>query len=110
MAASCAAKHPEEFDGLLLLAAYSTADLSDSGLQVLSLYGSEDGLLERDRLESGRALLPADAEEVVLPGGCHACFGSYGAQPGDGVPTITRAQQQEQTADLAAAFCLENAA
>ena len=78
-------------------------------LRVLTVYGSEDGLLERDRLESGRALLPADAEEVVLPGGCHACFGSYGAQPGDGVPTITRAQQQEQTADLAAAFCLENA-
>ena len=77
VAANYLEKHGGEYDGLLLLAAYSVADLSGEQLRVLTVYGSEDGLLERDRLESGRALLPADAEEVVLPGGCHACFGSY---------------------------------
>ena len=109
VAANYLEKHGGEYDGLLLLAAYSVADLSGEQLRVLTVYGSEDGLLERNRLESGRALLPADAEEVVLPGGCHAYFGSYGAQPGDGVPTLMREQQLEQTAELAAAFCLEDA-
>jgi len=36
-----------ELDGLVLLAAYSTADLTDSGLRVYSTYGSEDGVLNR---------------------------------------------------------------
>ncbi len=45
MAASYAAKHSDELDALVLLAAYSTADLTSGGLEVLSVYGSEDGLL-----------------------------------------------------------------
>ena len=102
MAASCAAKHPKEFDGLLLLAAYSTADLSDSGLQVLSLYGSEDGVLNREKYEKYRANLPADTRETVINGGCHAGFGAYGPQKGDGVPRITRAEQIARTAEEAA--------
>ena len=102
MAASCAAKHPEEFDGLLLLAAYSTADLSDSGLQVLSLYGSEDGVLNREKYEKYRANLPADTRETVINGGCHAGFGAYGPQKGDGAPRITRAEQIARTAEEAA--------
>lgn len=36
-----------ELDGLVLLAAYSTADLTDSGLRVYAAYGSEDGVLNR---------------------------------------------------------------
>ena len=46
MAASYVSKHTEDFEGLVLLAAYSTEDLSDSGLKVLSVYGSEDGVLK----------------------------------------------------------------
>ena len=39
MAASYLASHTEDFDGLILLGSYSTADLSGSGLAVLSVYG-----------------------------------------------------------------------
>ena len=45
MAASYVSEHVDEYKGLLLLAAYSTADLSDSGLNVILLYGSEDKVL-----------------------------------------------------------------
>ncbi len=41
-----------ELDGLVLLAAYSTADLTDSGLRVYSTYGSEDGVLNREKILS----------------------------------------------------------
>ena len=79
MAASYAAKHTDELDGLVLLASYSTADLTDSGLRVYSTYGSEDGVLNREKYEADRINLPQDTTETVIDGGCHAGFGSYGA-------------------------------
>ena len=93
MAASYAAKHAEEFEGLVLLAAYSTEDLSDSGLKVLSLYGSEDGVLNREKYEEYRSNLPEDTVEYVIQGGNHAGFGSYGEQEGDGQARVSQGEQ-----------------
>lgn len=104
MAASYAAGHSGDYEGLILLAAYSTKDLTDSGLSVLSVYGSEDGVLNRDSYEKYRSNLPEDCQEVVLNGGCHAYFGSYGPQKGDGTPSLTNEQQIQATASLIAAF------
>ncbi len=104
MAAVYAAGHPEEVDALVLLAAYSTADLSGSGVRVLSVYGTEDGVMKRDRYEEYRANLPADVTELIIDGGCHAGFGSYGPQKGDGTPLISREEQQRITAEAVRAF------
>ena len=104
MAANYAAAHAEDFDGLILLAAYSTKDLTGTPLRVLSVYGSEDGVMNRESYEKNRANLPADTTEVVLDGGCHAQFGSYGPQDGDGVPTISGEEQVRQTVEAIAAF------
>ena len=49
-----------------------------------------------------RPLRPDDTVEVVIRGGCHSYFGSYGLQDGDGTPKITNAQQISQTADAIA--------
>lgn len=100
MAASYVAEHTQEYTGLVLLAAYSTADLSDTDLQVLSIYGSNDGVMNREKYESYRNNLPENCEEEIIDGGCHAYFGSYGAQDGDGTPDITNEEQIEYTADL----------
>lgn len=102
MAASYAAKHIDSLDGVLLLAAYSTANLSSSGLKVLSVYGSEDGVLNMEKYSEYLPNLPADFTELVIAGGCHAGFGMYGPQAGDGVPTITPEQQIDHTAQAAA--------
>lgn len=104
MAANYAAAHAEDFNGLILLAAYSTKDLTGTTLRVLSVYGSEDGVLNRESYEKNWSNLPADTTEVVLDGGCHAQFGSYGAQEGDGIPTISGEEQVRQTAEAIAAF------
>lgn len=104
MAASYAVKHAEEYDGLVLLAAYSTADLSDTGLRVLSVYGSEDGVMNREKYEQYRKNLPKDSEEEVIDGGCHAYFGNYGVQDGDGTPELKNEEQIEQTAELIGEF------
>jgi len=104
MAAACVADHTDTFDGLILLGAYSTADLSATSLNVLSLYGSEDGVLDREKYEESRKNLPADYAEQVIDGGCHAYFGTYGQQEGDGDAAISPETQIALTAAAISAF------
>ena len=94
MAAVYAADHGDGLDGLILLAAYSTKPL-DEHLAALELHGSEDGVLNREKLKAGEQYLPASALSEELPGGNHAQFGDYGPQKGDGLATVSR---EEQTA------------
>ncbi len=87
MAASYAAEHSDTFSGLLLLASYSTEKIT--GLDVLSICGSEDGVLNWEKKEAYEENLPEDRVELIIDGGNHAQFGSYGPQDGDGQATIT---------------------
>ena len=104
MAAACLADHTSTFDGLILLGAYSTTDLSAASLDVLSLYGSEDGVLDREKYEENRKHLPAGYTEQVIDGGCHAYFGTYGQQAGDGDASISPETQITLTAAAISAF------
>lgn len=106
MAANYAAAHSEDYDGLILLAAYSTKDLTQTPLRVLSVYGSEDGVMNRETYGKNWANLPSNTTEIILDGGCHAQFGSYGPQDGDGIPTISGEEQIRQTAEAIAAFAV----
>ena len=106
MAASYLAKHPDEYEGLILLGSYSTADLSDNELEVLSIYGSEDQVLNREKYNDNISNLPKEFTEIVIEGGCHAYFGMYGAQDGDGTPSISNSQQILQTAAYIAQMIL----
>ena len=100
MAASYAADHADELDGLLLLAAYSTKDLSDSDLAVVSLVGSEDGVINRDKLAKYADNLPKDTTvDIQFAGGNHAYYGNYGEQDGDGKAGISREEEQATVVD-----------
>ena len=99
MAASYLADNADDYEGLVLLGSYSTADLSATDLAVLSVFGSEDKVMNREKYENNKSNLPDDFTEVVIDGGCHAYFGMYGAQDGDGTPTITNEQQIRITVD-----------
>ena len=99
MAASYLASHTEDFDGLILLGSYSTADLSGTELSVLSVYGSEDGVMNREKYAEYKSNLPEGFTEVIIEGGNHAYFGAYGEQEGDGTATVTPAEQLRQTAE-----------
>lgn len=104
MAASFAAEHQETLDGLILLAAYSTKSFESEEFRVLSIYGSEDTVLNREKLEEGRALMPEDYKEFVIEGGNHAQFGYYGIQEGDGEAVISREEQIRQTVEVMVDF------
>lgn len=99
MAASYLETHKEDYEGLILLASYSTSDLSETSLHVLSIYGSEDNVLNEEKYQENIIHLPKDYTEIVLDGGNHAQFGMYGAQSGDGTASISNADQILQTAN-----------
>lgn len=103
-AAMYAEKHAELLSGLILLGSYSTANLKENGPRVLSVYGSEDGVLDRGAYDKNRSHLPENMTEVIIPGGCHAYFGAYGEQKGDGAPGISREEQINITAQEIADF------
>lgn len=97
-ASSFASKHTAELDGVVLLASYSTSKLDDS-LNVISVYGSDDTVLNLDAYEKNSSNLPEDTEEHIINGGNHAQFGSYGEQKGDGKAQIDSEDQIELTAE-----------
>ena len=70
------------------------------GLHVISIYGSEDGVLNRTRMREYGRCLPADSEQYVISGGNHAQFGNYGKQTGDGEAAISAEEQQRRTEEL----------
>lgn len=81
----------------MLLAAYPARSLKSDTLSVVSIYGSEDGVLNMEKLSKGAGFMPPDNTQLCIEGGNHAFFGNYGAQKGDGEATISREEQQEQT-------------
>lgn len=105
MAANFLYTHPGAAEGLVLWASYpaSNNDLSGSGLQVLSVYGTLD-MGGMQVFDASRALLPADTTWVVIEGGNHAQFGDYGFQPGDNPATLSASDQQAQAVAATTVF------
>lgn len=104
MAAGFAAEHEEELAGLVLLAAYPTKEIKT--LPVLSLYGSGDGVLNREKYRESIPLA-AHLTEHVIEGGNHAQFGNYGVQEGDGAAGIAKEEQWQETVDFILNFIRE---
>lgn len=102
MAASYAAEHSNEISGLALMGSYSTKDLKATSLKVVSIYGSKDGVLNREKYKENKVNLPSTFKELCIEGGNHGNFGNYGAQKGDGQAEITAEEQQQITADTIA--------
>ena len=87
-------------------ASYPADDrLKNSGIKMLSIYGTEDGGLDNGaKIEQYKAFEPADTEFVVIQGGNHGQFGDYGPQPGDNPATISPESQWQQTTDATVQF------
>ena len=100
MAAVWCAKHQDDVQGLIFLAAYSTKELE---LPVLSIYGSNDGVLKMNNYSKNLKNL-SDVEEHIIEGGNHCQFGSYGFQKGDNEATVSHEQQIEKTVALIVEF------
>jgi hypothetical protein len=93
-ASSYADDHP--IAGLLLYASYPASELARNDLLTTSVSGSADGLATPAKVADAKPKLPEATRYVVIEGGVHSYFGDYGDQPGDGTPTIPRADAQAQ--------------
>lgn len=98
MAARYAKSHQQNIEGLILWAAYPerSTDLSQSTIQVMSIYGTKDGLTLPGRLSDTQHLLPDTVQWISISGGNHSQFGWYGFQKGDNQADISRAEQQKE--------------
>ncbi|MTD38952.1 alpha/beta hydrolase [Erwinia sp. CPCC 100877] len=91
----------EHLAGVFFFASYpeEKGDLSAFKGGVLSLTGSQDGVLNRKSYEKGKDYLPEQTVFAEIKGGNHAGFGSYGEQKGDNLAEIANEEQQAEIAD-----------
>lgn len=80
-------------DGLILFAAYPTDEIAKP---VLSIYGSEDKVLNMEKYNESKAFMK-NLTEIKIKGANHAQVGDYGIQEGDGTAKMSPAQQQEKS-------------
>lgn len=111
-ASQFASNHLDEVRGLVLMASQSFpgAGLENSDLQVVSLYGTDDGIFTVEEMAAARPDLPTDTQYIAIEGGNHSQFGWYGAQTGDHPAKISYDDQQAQvvsaTLDLLSALSM----
>jgi hypothetical protein len=84
-----------DIDGLVLLAAYSSDDIN---IPVLSVYGSDDKVLDLKAYNESKPHYK-NLTEHVIQGGNHGQFGNYGIQKGDVNASINSTAQQNETAN-----------
>lgn len=107
MASVYAKDHLSQLNGVIFFASYPADDsLKNANLKVLSIYGTDD-MAGMETFEEKKSLLPADTQYVVIKGGNHAQFGSYGPQEGDNPATISAEEQWEQAAAATVRFLKE---
>ena len=66
---------------------------------MLTVYGTEDKVINWDKLEEGYSFMPDNSCADVLAGGNHAQFGNYGEQDGDGIAAISAKEQWGYTVE-----------
>lgn len=93
MAAKYTYKNQQTINGLILLASYSVDDLSEYEGRVISIVGTKDMGIDKEKLEETSVNLPIDTEYYIIEGGNHAQFGDYGVQKGDFVADISLEEQ-----------------
>lgn len=83
-------------DGVVLLASYpSNDDLKQLGKDVVSIWGSKDGVINFANLIESKEKLPKDTTYVEIEGANHSQFGDYGKQKGDYDALISEEEQLE---------------
>lgn len=109
-ATTYASNHLNEIDGVILLGSYpsSSTDLSDTALNVLSLYAEFDGLSTEEKIFDKAENLPSNTDYIEIIGGNHAQFGMYGEQSGDLEATISVIEQQNKMIEATLEFLNNN--
>ena len=98
-AAAYADERCDMIDGVVLLASYTATELDD-GMKVVLVYGSQDGVMNKDRFDKCLDNVPDDRLLHIIDGGNHSQFGSYGLQHGDNEADIGMERQIDETVEV----------
>ena len=94
------AANDKNVDGVVFLASYpSNDDLKQLEKNVVSIWGSKDGVLNFKNLIESKENLPQDTTYVEIEGANHSQFGDYGHQKGDNDALISEEKQLEITSN-----------
>ena len=104
MASSYALKHDSVIDAIIFYASYPISDISKSGFQILTIHGTKDGLVTKEKFAGSIGLLPVNSTVKSIIGGNHANFGVYGSQKGDNASDISGPDQRKIIIDTTAEF------
>ena len=104
--ASIYASNHDKIKGIIFLASYPFKPIKRN-IKVLSIYGSQDGVLNMDKYSNSKKSWNSSYEEFVIDGANHAGFGNYGKQSGDKKSKITNAEQQNITSQKIIEFILK---
>ena len=92
MAAKYASSH--NTNSLVLLAAYPSDKVN---IPVLSVYGSNDKILNLETYNNSKSLMKSNFTEDIINGGNHGQFANCGFLKGDGNASINSTVQQNKT-------------
>ena len=104
-AARYAKTHSSKINGLIYLggASYQT-NLSNLDLSLLSIIGSNDTVLDKNRAETAKVNDPVRSEYITLEGGNHTGFLDTALMRGDTASSLSAAEQIEQTVSAISSF------
>ena len=91
--------HFEDFKGYFLLAAFSNVDLSEKYLKTLTIYGTNDKLLNLVTYEAKLPNLGSHYIEHIIEGANHYNFADCEPSSLDGIATITAEEQMKIAAN-----------
>jgi dienelactone hydrolase len=96
MAAEYAKNNEDSLDGLIMFASYPAnyQDFVDFPIPILTIMGSRDPGAPQQ--EAFYEEIAASARRFVIEGGNHRQYADYSFQRGDGIATISAAEQQDQ--------------
>ena len=93
--------------GIIFLASYPNKKFNDS-YKCLSIYGTNDLVLNKDEYNKNISNFPNNYEEIVIEGGNHSNFGDYGHQRRDGEASISNNEQISITKNAVTSFINNN--
>lgn len=83
MACEYAKSHAEKISELFLLGSYCGSSIHDTRIKVVSIHGSEDGVMTPQKVAENDKNLPDSHVDDLIAGMNHAQAGNYGDQSGD---------------------------
>jgi hypothetical protein len=86
----------QKIKGVFYLGSYTDITLSEKQLKCVSIVGQYDSVLRAETYTKNIQNFPKDCQKIIIEGGNHSQFGSYGLQNGDTEAKIKKEEQHLQ--------------